>query len=318
MAFVVPAPVMPGKVTLIWPSGQIATTTPTYTWNADAHSTWYYLWVDDATGNRIQKWYSAADASCATGTGQCHVTPSITVKGAAQWWVATWSPNGSGPWSTPLSFTSPMPSPPGAATLVSPSGSISTTQPTYTWNAVSDSTWYYLWVDDSSGVKVLQWYSAGDAGCASGTGQCSVTPDTELVGPGCTWWIQTWNSQGGSGSWSAPLNFTVPTTMTGTWNGTWTSSQDGESGDIKAALVQSGESLSGTVDLTNTDAGDISAPVTGTVSGSSFSVSGTYNYGGHSYVLTVSGNLNSGSSASGTYTTSGYGHYDTGVFSMVK
>ncbi|MBF0567182.1 MAG: DUF1566 domain-containing protein, partial [Nitrospirae bacterium] len=43
---------------------------------------------------------------------------------------------------------------PGTATLVSPTGANITTTPTYTWNAVSNATWYYLWVNDSTGTAV--------------------------------------------------------------------------------------------------------------------------------------------------------------------
>jgi hypothetical protein len=99
---------------------------------------------------------------------------------------------------------------PPAATLVSPSGTISTTTPTYTWNAVSNATWYYLWVNGPSGNMIQQWYSAAQAGCGSGTGTCSVTPTTTLATGNHTWWIQTWN-QYGYGSWSAGLTFTVVT-----------------------------------------------------------------------------------------------------------
>jgi hypothetical protein len=96
---------------------------------------------------------------------------------------------------------------PPAATLVSPSGTISTTTPTYTWNAVSNATWYYLWVNGPSGNMIQQWYSAAQAGCGSGTGTCSVTPTTTLATGNHTWWIQTWN-QYGYGSWSAGQSFT--------------------------------------------------------------------------------------------------------------
>ena len=70
---------------------------------------------------------------------------------------------------------------PGAATLVSPSGTITTTTPTYTWNAVSNSTWYQLWVNDSTGNKIKDWYTASETGCGSGTGTCSVTPSKALA-----------------------------------------------------------------------------------------------------------------------------------------
>ena len=55
---------------------------------------------------------------------------------------------------------------PGKATPVSPMGAVYDDTPTYKWNAVSDSTWYYLWVDDSSGTPIKKWYRATDASCA--------------------------------------------------------------------------------------------------------------------------------------------------------
>jgi hypothetical protein len=71
--------------------------------------------------------------------------------------------------------------PPEKATLISPSGTISTPTPTYTWNAVPSATWYYLWVNDSTSTKIQTWYTATQAGCASGTGTCSVTPSVRLA-----------------------------------------------------------------------------------------------------------------------------------------
>jgi hypothetical protein len=97
---------------------------------------------------------------------------------------------------------------PGAATLVSPSGTITDTTPTYTWNAVSNATWYDLWVNGPSGNVIKQWYTAAQAGCAGGTGTCTVTPPTTLSNGSHTWWIQTWNSAG-YGPWSGGLSFMV-------------------------------------------------------------------------------------------------------------
>jgi uncharacterized repeat protein (TIGR03803 family) len=209
MAFTVSAS-LPPAATLISPSGSITTSTPAYTWNAVLGSTWYYLWVNDASASpKIQQWYTAAQAGCASGTGTCSVTPSVTLaSGAAQWWIQTWNPSGYGPWSTGMSFTVSG-NLPGAATLVSPSGTISTRSPTYIWNAVPNATWYYLWVNDGTGTKIATWYTAALAGCASGTGTCSVTPSVTLASGAAQWWIQTWNPSG-YGPWSTGMGFIVP------------------------------------------------------------------------------------------------------------
>jgi hypothetical protein len=96
-----------------------------------------------------------------------------------------------------------------AAAPISPSGTIINTTPTYTWNAVPEATYYQLYVNDSTGNKIQQWYSASACGCASGTGNCSVTPSTVLASGGGNWRILTWNPAG-LGPWSSATSFTVP------------------------------------------------------------------------------------------------------------
>jgi hypothetical protein len=201
----------PGKAVLISPTGTIATNKPAYAWNAVTNSSYYYLWVNDATGNKIKKWFTAAEAGCASGAGTCTVTPSTSLAtGSGQWWIQTWNSYGYGPWSSTMNFTVRLGTKPDAATLVSPKGTIATSKPSYVWNAVSNATWYYLWVNDPAGAKVKIWYTAAQAGCAAGTGQCTVTPTNTLSNGNHTWWIQTWNDYG-YGPWSTALNFMVNT-----------------------------------------------------------------------------------------------------------
>ena len=200
---------VPSKATLISPSGTITDTTPSYTWNAVSGSTWYYLWVNEGSSKKIGKWYTAASAGCGSGSGTCSVTPATSLgNGAHTWWIRTYNSSGNGPWSSPKSFSVSAGTPPGKATLLSPSGTVTDTTPTYTWNAVSGSTWYYLWVNDSSGKKIGKWYTAASAGCGSGSGTCSVTPTTSLGNGFHTWWIRTYNSSG-YGPWSQGKTFYI-------------------------------------------------------------------------------------------------------------
>jgi hypothetical protein len=120
--------------------------------------------------------------------------------------VQTWNDAGYGPWSSGKAFTVPaIGVPPAVTGLTGPVGVITTATPTYTWNAVPTATWYYLWVTDSTGVKIQQWYPASAIGCASG--RCSVTPGTALAAGGGQWWVQTWNDAG-YGPWSSGVSFT--------------------------------------------------------------------------------------------------------------
>ncbi|MCI0529794.1 MAG: hypothetical protein L0Y56_20315, partial [Nitrospira sp.] len=181
----------------------ITTPTPTYTWNKISNATWYLLWVDGPSGNVIQTWYESSTI-CSTST--CSVTPSTTlVNGTHSWKVRTWNSSGNGPWSSVLNFTVNASSLPGRATLISPSGIITTSTPTYQWNKVSNSTWYYLWVNGPSGNPVIQQWYQGSVVCSGSI--CSVTPTTTLGSGSYTWWIQTWNSAG-FGPWSLGMSFT--------------------------------------------------------------------------------------------------------------
>ena len=94
---------------------------------------------------------------------------------------------------------------PNAVTLTSPSGTVSTATPTYTWNATSNATHYHLFPGNAT-ASVL--YSADDAGCSDGMGTCSVTTDIALSNDDYTWYVQPENNSG-AGPLSSGMNFTV-------------------------------------------------------------------------------------------------------------
>lgn len=205
MSFSLPILLAPGATTLNSPSGAITDNTPTYTWDEVTGATWYYLWVDGPTGNKVKQWYTAAQANCNGST--CSATPNVELSGGTHnWWIQTYNSAGYGSWSSGMSFSLAVPTAPAAATLTSPNGSIIADTPTYTWNAVSNAAWYYLWVDGPGGNKIKQWY---EASLICGGGTCSVTPGTTLGGGTHTWWVQTYNSVG-YGPWSTGMSFSLP------------------------------------------------------------------------------------------------------------
>jgi hypothetical protein len=199
------SPTPPGKAMLSSPNTAITDSTPLYEWQAVEGASWYYLWVNNAAGNVIKQWYKAIDVC---NNRICAVEdPTVLSGGTHTWWIQTWNEAGVGPWSEAMSFSLPVPTAPGKATLVSPTGNSGTNMPMYTWNEVSDSTWYYLWINDGSGNVYKKWYIAADAHCNGTT--CWVTPATTLSSGAHTWWIQTWN-EAGIGPWSKGGSFSVP------------------------------------------------------------------------------------------------------------
>jgi len=98
---------------------------------------------------------------------------------------------------------------PGQAELIAPSGTIKTTQPTFTWYAVDTATWYRLSVTDATD-QTTQWeYTAEEVACPTGTGTCTISPDILPLGD-TSWQVQTANDLG-EGLWSNTLIFRVET-----------------------------------------------------------------------------------------------------------
>jgi hypothetical protein len=96
--------------------------------------------------------------------------------------------------------------PPGTTILLGPSGTVSTTLPTYQWSAVTGADEYYLWVRGPSMTPVVQQWLNAAALCSGGV--CSVTPSTALATGSHRWWVQARNATG-TGPWSAHMDFTV-------------------------------------------------------------------------------------------------------------
>jgi len=93
-----------GVATLISPSGETFTTTPTYTWTAVADATWYQIWINTSTGTLGGKWHTAEEVGCPSGTGNCSLTaPTALAPGTYTWWIRAWY-NAYGPWSNGKPF----------------------------------------------------------------------------------------------------------------------------------------------------------------------------------------------------------------------
>ena len=89
---------------------------------------------------------------------------------------------------------------------------------TLTWGAVPSATWYRVWVDhtetDPSGATTFlshvfdQRYTASDAGCGEGQGQCTVVAPLAVRMAQITWYLQAWSPTSVT-LWSRPQNVVV-------------------------------------------------------------------------------------------------------------
>jgi hypothetical protein len=182
---------------------------PIYQWEKATDITYYHLYVSGPKGVVIDQWY---DASLICDATTCSVTPgpSATLGGGIYtWYVQTWNPVGSGPWTAATTFTTTVPTPPAMATNLSPNTAIGTNyNPNYTWDKMAGATYYHLVVSGTSGSVLDQWYPSASI-CPAAT--CSV-PSPTLGGGTFTWYVQTYNSAG-YGPWTAATTFstTIPT-----------------------------------------------------------------------------------------------------------
>jgi hypothetical protein len=112
-----------------------------------------------------------------------------------------------------MDFTVGPAVPPGAATLISPSGANIDTAPTYTWEVVPNATKYRLLVTDPLGTVVIKDLYKASKVCDRSAGTCAVTPATELGEGEHTWRVKTINSYGST--WSDWVDFIVSLGTTG-------------------------------------------------------------------------------------------------------
>ncbi len=207
----------PSTASLLSPDGTVSAPV-TFSWAAVPEVDWYYLWVNDSGGNRVKSWATAAECGCDGGQSTCAFTPAGVSwsSGAGTWWVRTWNRSGYGDWSDGLDFTVSGGStgPPSTASLLSPDGTVSAPV-TFSWAAVPEVDWYYLWVNDSGGNRVKSWATAAECGCDGGQSTCAFTPAGVSWSSGAgTWWVRTWN-RSGYGNWSSGLGFTVQSGTSG-------------------------------------------------------------------------------------------------------
>ena len=119
------------------------------------------------------------------------------------------------------------------------------------------------------------------------------------------------------------FNTGVPqqTDHTGTWAGTWHSTTyPPTSGGLMLYLVQTENIYSGTMDLTNTDCGDVSGvPISGVISANTFTANASYDCQGNLAELVLTNGVFIGDIMNGIYRENVNGQfYDSGTFTTTK
>ncbi|HJO03245.1 MAG TPA: matrixin family metalloprotease [Acidobacteriota bacterium] len=213
----------PSVPTLVSPSGTISDTSPTYVWESvqGAGVNRYQVQINTSEGGTIwNDGYGPNDCSGST----CELNPSTTLSNGSSytWRVRARNSAGWGSWSSTGSFTVDTgggdddgddgddDGTPSAPTLVSPSGTISDTSPTYVWESVQGAgvNRYQVQINTSEGGTI--WDDGYDPNDCSGN-TCELNPSTTLSnGSSYTWWVRAHNDSGW-GSWSSTSSFTVDT-----------------------------------------------------------------------------------------------------------
>ncbi|HWY85599.1 MAG TPA: hypothetical protein VNX28_02690 [Gemmataceae bacterium] len=180
------------------PSGSVASAEPTFTWSAVTGADSYDVWVDDQTSNQSQVLRNQA----VVGTSWTDTTP-LNVGDTYSWYVRAIDSADAvvGFWSNTLSFTITAL---GTPTLIGPSGSVSSAEPAFTWNAVAGADHYDVVVNNQTTGQTSVFRNQDVAGT-------SWTPPTPLpAGDRYMWWVRALDNSGAnSGPWSSSLSFSV-------------------------------------------------------------------------------------------------------------
>jgi hypothetical protein len=186
------------------PNGAGYSSNPTFTWTKRAGATQYALYVyTNATPSVVKFASSAFTPTC--GTSTCSYTPTLNLTaGSYKWAVKAGNTFGWSAYSAWLNFTL---SAPAAPTPLTPSGTIATGNPTFTWTRPAGATLYALYVYTNATPSVVKFANYVTPTCNAST--CSYTPTLNLTAGSYKWKVRAGNTIGWS-AYSAWNTFTKP------------------------------------------------------------------------------------------------------------
>ncbi|MCA9010383.1 MAG: FG-GAP repeat protein [Planctomycetaceae bacterium] len=164
--------------------------TPTLRWNNLPGAAVYEVYLrNQSTGAVVLEQRNISSSQFTLGSG--------LADGPYRWWVRAETSDGlRSLWSAPADFTIG-----GRTRLITPSGSISDSTPTFTWQQVDGAVHYDLWVDKVGGQAQIIRQEA-----LTGT---SFTPTTSLAAGSYRAWIRAVDTNGDVSVWSTSVEFRV-------------------------------------------------------------------------------------------------------------
>jgi FtsP/CotA-like multicopper oxidase with cupredoxin domain len=187
------------------PSGTVTTSTPTYTWNESVFATSYDLYTNVRGVATTTNYLSTA--VCVSGV--CSATSPVLANGASVYWVVkAKNSTGVSAYSSSKTFVVNTVSIPLSPATVSPTGTVTTNTPTYTWVESTGATSYDIYAS-VNGVASTTNYLTSTV-CAAGT--CTATSPTLTNGASVYWIVRAKNSAGTS-AWSTSKTFVVNTVV---------------------------------------------------------------------------------------------------------
>ncbi len=180
----------PGALALLGPMDAQDRNDLTFRWQKDADATWYHLWVSHPSGGTWHdSWYSM------DGTGEGSAEVQQHPGGQSSWWMRGWGPDGMGPWSGPMTFSTPDPSP-AKPSLVEPAGQVDSPV-TFVYESAR-AEWFRVFVSSNGRPVIDQWTT-------------SATLDEQNLDTGhYQWWVGAWNESTGQVVWSDAGVFWIP------------------------------------------------------------------------------------------------------------
>lgn len=185
------------------PSGDVSEGDVVFTWKPVAGATEYKVSFNNAGNYDAGIYKSAVELNCSTGI--CRQTIQGFVPGSSSWWVRSRNTTGESGWSTTSNFTVIQLQAPTTPTALSPNGTTTAGNVTFSWNPVLGATEYNVSYNNAGNYDPGTYKSASALGCSSGT--CRYT-EYGLVAGSSTWWVRAKNTLGETG-WSNTGNFTV-------------------------------------------------------------------------------------------------------------